>query len=152
MGIRGKLVVLTAVMVAAMVALAGFTTYVAGRFGHIADNLYDNAFVGVHYAHKVEVGFVRLEHTHRGAGALGLDAAERAELQTILDDLDVAIERAPTQREKKLAIAVRGELAALGVSPRWDAQAVGQVDTALAKLVQRFADRALDFRTSADDL
>jgi signal transduction histidine kinase/ActR/RegA family two-component response regulator len=151
MGIRGKLVVLTAVMVAAMVALAGFTTYVAGSFGHIADNLYDNAFVGVHYAHKVEVGFVRLEAAHRPAGARALDAAERAELRTI-DDLDVAIERAPTPREKKLAIAVRGQLAALGAAPRWDPQAAGQVDTALTKLVQRFADRALDFRASADDL
>jgi signal transduction histidine kinase len=150
MAIRGKLIALTAVMVAAMIALAGFTTYVAGRFGHIADNLYDNAFIGVHYAHKVEVGFVRLETAHRASGAL--DAAERGELQAILDDLDVAIERAPTLREKKLAIALRGQLAALGASPNWDSQAVARVDSALTKLVQRFADRALDFRSSADDL
>jgi two-component system, sensor histidine kinase len=152
MAIRGKLIVLTAIMMAAMAALAGFTTFVDARFGHIADNLYDNAFVGVHYASKVEVGFVRLKETHRRGGLGTLSAEERADLQTILDDLDVAIERAPTPREKQLAIALRRRLAALAASSRWEPQAADQIDSSLTKLVQRFADRALDFRTSADDL
>jgi signal transduction histidine kinase len=152
MAIRGKLIVLTAIMTGAMVALAGFTAFVEGRFGHIADNLYDNAFVGVHYASKVEVGFVRLKETHRRGGLGTLSAAERADLQTILDDLDVAIERAPTPREKQLAITLRQRLVAFAALPRWELQTADQIDTSLTKLVQRFADRALDFRTSADDL
>jgi len=152
MAIRGKLIVLTAIMMAAMVALAAFTAFVEGRFGHIADNLYDNAFVGVHYASKVEVGFVRLKETHRRGGLGTLSAEERADLQTILDDLNVAIERAPTPREKQLAVTLRQQLVALAASSHWEPQAADQIDSSLTKLVQRFADRALDFRTSADDL
>jgi signal transduction histidine kinase len=106
----------------------------------------------VHYAHKVEVGFVRLEDAHRRSHLSTLSTAERTELQTILDDLDVAIERAPTSRERQLAITLRQRLSALAASSRWEPQAVDQIDTALTKLVQRFADRALDFRGSADDL
>ena len=58
MSIRYKLIVLTSVMIAAMIAIATLATIMTNRFASIADSLYDRAFIGVHYAHKVEVGFV----------------------------------------------------------------------------------------------
>src|SRR5471032_792775 len=117
MSIRSKLIALIVVMIMAMITLAGFTTVMANRFAHIADNLYDNAFVGVHYANKVEVGFVRMEQAHRIAGPRSSD---KAEIETVLDNLDVAIERAPSAREKQLAVAVRAQIVALGQAPTWD--------------------------------
>ncbi len=152
MSIRYKLIALTALMITAMIALAGVATFTIGRFGQIADSLYDNAFVGVHYAHKVDVGFVRLEDSQRAAPSGKLGASQKDSLQKIVDDLDVAIERAPTPREKQLALALRTQIVALADAPTWDAGKADQIDGALRKLVQRFADRALDFRTSADDL
>jgi signal transduction histidine kinase/ActR/RegA family two-component response regulator len=152
MSIRSKLIVLTTVMVSAMIALAAFVTVMTNRFTQIADNLYDNAFVGVHYAHKVEVGFVRFEEAHRDLKGPYATPTDRAQLQSILDDLDVAIERAPTRRDKNLAVGVRTQITALAATGRVDSRQLQATDVALTKLVQRFADRALDFRTSADDL
>src|ERR1700721_1166130 len=100
MSIRYRLVILTVVMIAAMIALAGFTTLTTERFTGIADNLYDNAFIGVHYAHKAEVGFVRFENSHRAVRPPYRSLEDRDAIQTILNNLDVAIERAPTEREK----------------------------------------------------
>jgi signal transduction histidine kinase len=152
MSIRLKLTVLIALMISATIALAAFATLMSSRFGQIADNLYDNAFVGVHYAHKVEVGFVRLEDAHRDLGAPYTSEADRAEIRSILDDLDVAIERAPTERERSLAKTVRLRIAALPSITTPGPQDVAGIDHALTRLVQRFADRALDFRTAADDV
>ena|GEM_PF-1534976 len=152
MSIRYKLIALITLMIAAMIVLAGVATFTIGRFGQIADSLYDNAFVGVHYAHKVDVGFVRLEDSRRAAPSGALGVVEKDNLQNILGDLDVAIERAPTPREKQLAIAVRAQIVTLANAPAWDPREADEIDATLSKIVQRFADRALDFRTSVDDL
>ncbi|HEY3889003.1 MAG TPA: ATP-binding protein [Caulobacteraceae bacterium] len=152
MSIRYKLIVLTAVMIAAMIAIATFAAIMTNRFGSIADSLYDRAFVGVHYAHKVEVGFVRFESAHATVKPPYTSAGDRAAIQKILDDLDVAIERAPTFREKELAITARGQIAALSDPMRGAREDPQTIDRTLTKVVQRFADAALDLRTSADDL
>src|SRR5580692_6717346 len=138
-------------MIAAMIALAGFTTLTTERFTGIADNLYDNAFIGVHYAHKAEVGFVRFEDSHLTVQPPYRSDGDRDAIQQILNDLDVAIERAPTAREKQLAVSVRAQVSGL-TDGSHGARDVKAIDHAVTRLVQRFADRALDLRTSADDL
>lgn len=140
-------------MIAALIAIAGVTTLMTGQFGQIADNFYDHAFVGVHYARKAEAGFIRFERAHRGSAPPYRTEADRDAIDTILDDLDVAIERAPTPREKQLAVTVRSQIAAIVDGRHAPSQDdLNTIDHTLTKLVQRFADRALDLRTSADDL
>ncbi len=146
------MLLVTAAICAVVLALAGATAVLAGQFGAIADNLYDNAFVGVHYAHKVEAGFLRLQE-HRGVvGVMPVTNDEKANLAVIIDDLDVAIERAPTVRERALAQAARADLLALATGSKWEPQRARAIDESLSRLVQRFADRALDFRSSADEV
>src|SRR3954451_1701542 len=113
MSLQYKIVSLTGAILAAMLVLAGAVGLAQDRFGRIADNLYDNAFVGVHYAHKVEVGFVRFEQAHQDKAPPYLAGADSRPIQRILDDLDVATERAPSPRERKLATDVRVQIAAL---------------------------------------
>jgi signal transduction histidine kinase len=150
--IRYKLIVLTSVMIAAMVAIATFAIIMTNRFATIADNLYDRGFVGVHYAHKVEVGFIRFESDHAAVRPPYTSEGDRAALQTILNDLDVAIDRAPTARDKQRAVTARGQIAALTDPAQGGRQDLKAIDRSLTKVVQRFADSALDLRTSADDL
>ena len=153
MSIRYKLFLMTGVMIAALIAIGCVTMLMTGQLGQIADNLYDRAFVGVHYAHKVEAGFIRFESAHQGVAPPYRTDADREAIDTILDDLEVAIERAPTPHEQQLAISVRSQIAGLE-DPRRPASQddLSAIDHSLTKLVQRFADRALDLRTSADDL
>jgi signal transduction histidine kinase/ActR/RegA family two-component response regulator len=150
--IRYKLIVLTSVMIAAMIAIATLATIMTNRFATIADSLYDRAFIGVHYAHKVEVGFVRFESSHAAVRPPYTSEGDRAALQTILNDLDVAIDRAPTARDRQRAVTARGQIAALTDPARGGQQDLKTIDRTLTKVVQRFADSALDLRTSADDL
>ena len=154
MTLQLKIITLTGVVLAAMLLLAAGVLLTADRFGEIADNLYDNAFVGVHYAHKVEVGFVRFESAHPAGRTMTWTASDTQALGAMLDNLDIAIERAPSERERLLAQKVRRQLAPLLDK---QVQARGRpdletIDHALTRLVQKFADRALDLRTDADDL
>src|ERR1700722_13561894 len=139
-------------MIAAMIAIATLATIMTNRFATIADSLYDRAFIGVHYAHKVEVGFVRFEGDHAAVRPPYTSQGDRAALQTILNDLDVAIDRAPTARDRQRAVTVRGQIAALTDPAQAAPQDLEAIDRTLTKVVQRFADSALDLRTSADDL
>src|SRR3954452_23835283 len=113
MSLQYKIVSLTGAILAAMLVLAGAVGLAQDRFGRIADNLYDNAFVGVHYAHKVEVGFVRFEAAHQGRTGGRWTEADVKAMQPLLDDLDVAIERAPSPRERVLAQQLRVRISAL---------------------------------------
>ena len=154
MTLQLKIITLTGVVLTAMLVLAAGVLLTADRFGEIADNLYDNAFVGVHYAHKVEVGFVRFESAHPAGRMMTWTASDTQALGAMLDNLDIAIERAPSDRERVLAQKVRRQLAPLLDK---QVQARGRpdletIDHALTRLVQKFADRALDLRTDADDL
>jgi signal transduction histidine kinase/ActR/RegA family two-component response regulator len=150
--IRYKLIVLTSVMIAAMIAIATLATIMTNRFATIADSLYDRAFIGVHYAHKVEVGFARFESDHAAVRPPYTSEGDRAALQTILNDLDVAIDRAPTARDRQRAVTAREQIAALTDPARGARQDLKTIDRTLTKVVQRFADSALDLRTAADDL
>jgi signal transduction histidine kinase/CheY-like chemotaxis protein len=152
MSIRYKIIAFTAIAIAAMIVSAIFTTVFTINIAHIGDNLYDNAFVGVHYSHKAEVGFVRFEAAHRAISPPFLSNADKTDIQPILDDLDVAAERAPSARERRLAAAVRAQIAGLVEEPRERSPApdLASVDRALTKLVQGFADSALDYRTASD--
>jgi hypothetical protein len=154
MTLQHKIIGLTGTVLLSMLALAAAVFLAADRFGLIADNLYDNAFVGVHYAHKVETDFVRFESAHPSDRPMVWTAADERAIAAMIDNLDIAIERAPSPRERQLAVTVRATLSPLLEK---SVQASGrpnlpEIDKALKRLVQRFADRALDLRTDADDL
>jgi len=154
MSIRTKIIAFTAVTIDAMIASAIFTTVFTANIARIGDNLYDNAFIGVHYSHKAEVSFVRFEAAHRAVAPPYLSNADKTDIQPIVDDLDVAAERAPSARERRLAAAVRAQIAGLVEEPRERGPTpdLASVDRALTKLVQSLADSALDYRTTSDSV
>ena len=64
----------------------------------------------------------------------------------ILNDLDVAIDRAPTARDRQRAVTARGQIAALTDPARGAPQDLKAIDRTLTKVVQRFADCSAHFR------
>src|SRR3569623_2483535 len=119
MSLQAKIIALTGAILTAMLVRAVAMLLTAGRFSRIADNLYDNAFVGVHYAHKVEVGFVRFESAHPLGRPMTWTPDDAKAVEGMLDNLDIAIERAPSQHERQLALKVRAQIAPLrdGAAP-----------------------------------
>ena len=76
-----------------------------------AMNVYDTAFISTNYIHLAQMAFQHYVDER-------LNAAPRAELQetlgNVLDNLDVAIERADSTHSRDMANAVRRAIAALG--------------------------------------
>ena len=54
MKLSQKIIGISAVMLTSISALAGVAIWLNATLGHDALDLYDKAFVGVHYAHKVQ--------------------------------------------------------------------------------------------------
>ena len=120
----------------------------AQQLGQQATSLYDNAFVGVHYAHKVQTAFVRLEAKITSTSTL--TSEDESALASVLNDLDVVIERASNDRERAMATAVRNDLQALG-KPNTQHSSLGVISKQLKRLVQRFVDDAFERRNQSED-
>jgi len=151
--IRKKVIFSSAAILLGVLVFSGSVLVVASDLGEVALNLYDKAFIAVHYSHKVQTAFVRLEGRHVETD-LPLHADEDKDaLTAILADLDVARDRSTTPKQRLAIGVVQKELEALQ-SP--DAAASGvtlqSVDKHLKRLTQRFADDALERRNSAEEL
>lgn len=159
MPIRLQLFLASLAYVALMMGIAWFSHVQLERSANaivslakVAVDIYDKAFVSVNYAHKVQTEFVRYEAAHEGANASFSDGASRAEVQKVLDNLDVTIEHAMTDKDRDSAREVRVSIAALlslpATAPRPDLKAI---DEKLDKLISRFGSSSFTYRSNADD-
>src|ERR1700691_2671513 len=109
--------------------------YHDAKLSELTMDTYDKALIGVKYAQKVQIDFTRLKASDNHA--ILLTAYGNAQLQTLLEDLDIAIERAISAKGKAAAIAVRTQLGDLpeqvsqGHLGVWD-----EIDANLDHLVQ----------------
>ena len=65
--IQTKILIASAALMACMMAFSVTVVVLGSELGKIALDLYDKSFVSVHYAHKVQTAFVRLEALHTDA-------------------------------------------------------------------------------------
>ena len=154
MSLRLFIIWLGAAIVATFVALTAYAIVMMTSVGQMAGDLYDNTFVGMHYAHKAEADFLRFAADHRQARPPYLAAEDRHDIDEVLTNLDVALDRTTTPREKALGLTVRAQIAALDDPKAAPGRAsdLTAIDKAMTRLVQHFADRALDMRAAADDM
>ena len=134
-------------------AVGGLAQQQAAQMGRLAIGIYDHAFMGMSYVDQAQEEFLRLAASHRGTGATLVDEAGRAALQKVLDRLDIAIERAATDRTRTAGRQTRSLLVALGDASSGDfVQRVAQVDRSITLLVKKFAGDGLDARDDAETL
>ena len=149
MSLNKKILGISVVMVCAILALAGVSAYLNQQLGKQALDLYDKAFVGVHYAHKVQTAFTKLQGTSPATPLTSDD--DIATVNSMLNDMDVVIERSTNDKEKELATAARADLDSL-----IDAQYKGErpelpaIAKKIKRTVQRYADDAFERRNTAD--
>ena len=119
----------------------------------LAKNIYDNAFMGVNFARKCQIDWLKFQnaHMHDAKGVMGDEAT--ANLEKLMDDADVAIERSISEKAKNIGKDVRGKVAALHDHPETvDEAAMQDIDRGLAKLSERFANDASNYRDHVDDI
>lgn len=120
------------------------------RLANITLNLYDRGFVPVHYAHKVQTAFEKLAGHHTDADLPLASEDDVAAVNAMLNDLDVISDHVRTDKEHAAQVAARSDVAKLVDANAADRPGLSTVAKHLKRLTQRFADDALDLRTSAD--
>jgi signal transduction histidine kinase len=151
MSIRLKVLFACLGFLAISVSAGMFERYQDAKLGALTMDVYDKALIGVKYAQKVQIDFTRLKAS--GNHTILLTAYENAQLQALLEDLDIAIDRAISAKGKAAAIAVRAKLSDLPeqVSQRnlgvWE-----EIDSDLDHLVQQYTADGFTYRIRAEDL
>lgn len=137
--------------VAIIGVLGGLAQLQVARMGRLAVGIYDHAFMGMSYVDQTQEEFLRVVAHRRAADATLGDVAGRADLQKVLDRLDVALERANSERTRAAGRQARALVAALpDASPAELAQLIAQADSAITKVVKRFAADGLETRDGAE--
>jgi diguanylate cyclase (GGDEF)-like protein len=120
--------------------LGGCAQIAERRLGRLALDIYDNAFMAVSYLRAAQLGFATL------ASLPVRRAPTAAESQDLLDDLDIAVQRAMSPRGREqaamLRLAVAGVLPKLATAPA-EAKAV---EAGFDRLVETFADDGFRYR------
>lgn len=154
MSIRLKLLLAALAYLSITVAVGLFTRQQEHELSDLAISIYDNVVKGVDYTHKTQTGFVRFAAVHKGPTAPPMDDEAKAQLGTVIDNLDVAIEGAMTEKTRDKAKAVRARISELHDLPTGAAIKVDldELDKDIGKLVGKYNDDGLTYRVRADDL
>ena len=150
MSVQTKILAACLGFVALIAMVGGLAQQQAAEMGRLAIGIYDHAFMGMSYVDQTQQAFLRLEAIQRGTSTTLSDSAD---LRKVLELLDVATDRAASDRTREAGKQTRAMLAALADVPAAElTDHMTQADRALAKLVKKFAADGLETRDNADDL
>jgi methyl-accepting chemotaxis protein len=150
MSVKSRILAACLVFVAIICMVGGLAQQQAGEMGRLAIGIYDHAFMGMSYVDQAQNAFLRLQDAHREAGAT---LSGDADLAKVLQLLDVALERAASDRTRDAGRQTRSSLSLLASAPASElAEQMTQADRALTKLVKRFAADGLATRDDAEAL
>src|SRR6185312_9279375 len=119
MSIRLKILLGCLAMLALTVGLGVYERQQAHGLGRLAIGVYEQSLMSISYARSAQAGFLRLDAAGAAAGKVS-----PGKLKDVLEDLDVAIERASSASARELGTQLRARLADL----RDSAQAADAAD------------------------
>lgn len=128
--------------------MGSFADRTQSRLGTLAISIYDGAYVGMSSIARAQNQFLRFAAARLGVAGQPFDAEDRKRLQAVLNNLDIAIDRAMSDKARALSQAARARVA--DVTAGTDPAALADIDAELAKTVPRYDMDALDARDSAD--
>jgi hypothetical protein len=97
MSVYTKILVACLGFVAIIAGVGGMAQQQAARMGRLAIGIYDHAFMGMSYVDQAQEEFLRLQSSVRDDGA---SLAANPALNKVLSVLDVALERAASDRTR----------------------------------------------------
>jgi methyl-accepting chemotaxis protein len=134
--------------VSIIIVLGLLTLRQAAEMGRLAISIYDHSFNGMAYVEQAEEEFLRFT-AHQKDG----DAIAPTAVQKVIDRVEVAVERATTDRTKASGAQALAALTALRDAPATDAaKRLATADTAITRLVKRFSADGLEARDTAEEI
>lgn len=148
MSIRSKILAGFLALTTLTGLLGGFAQVAERELGTLALRIYDDAFMAVSYLRSAQVEFAGLAANPRGTPPEA-DAA-----RAVLDDLDVAQERAMSPAGRAQVEALRGHVAAVlarSEAPPTAAE-VAAVQAEFERVAETFADDGFHYRRSVGEM
>ena len=151
MSIRLKLLIAAFVYLAITIGVGFYARDQEQELSGLAIEMYDSVVKGIDYAHKTQSEFVRFVSHYKERPAI--DDDEKAELAKILDNMDVAVQGAMTDKIRDQAKAIRAQIAVLHDLPLGApiTTDLTEIDKGLSKLVEKYINHGLNFRISAEE-
>ena len=150
MSVKLKILAACLGFVAIIATVGGLAQQQAAQMGRLAISIYDHAFMGVSYVDQAQGAFLRLEATHRDLADAPLTPDD---VGKVLELLDVALDRAASERTRDAGKQTRGLIASLPDVPASAlAERITETDRSLSKLVKKFAADGLQTRDDAEEL
>ena len=142
MSIRLKIMACCLGMLLVTICLGLYERTQARAFGEIAIRVYDRSLMSISYARNANLGFTRFTAvTHNPK-----------DLNNVLSDLDVAIERATTPETLAATKALRGKLVALQTAEGGNTAAIGAIETDFDNLVEMVTADGFAERNNVDTM
>jgi hypothetical protein len=112
-----KLLLASIAFLSISAAVGFFASHQEAELSALAISLYDNTVKNVDFSHRAKEGFSNFVHTHTGHVAVPIDDNSKTELNEILNNLDVTIEGAQTDKTRDKAKEIRFQIATLQELP-----------------------------------
>ena len=152
MSVRLKLLALCISLVLVTIVVGGVGWVGSQQMADLALNMYDKTFTASYYAGQSQSDFLHVMAAYRASETAFDDPANQKRLKQASDKLDVAAERAATDKTKALIGTIRGEIAHLSSATSADERnkLIATIDADLTKLLSVTFQDAVEFRTQAD--
>ena len=151
MSVRQQILVACLGFVAIVVTLGGLAQQHATRMAALAVGIYDNSFIGMSYVAQVREAFVHLAEESPSEGAPSSHPPRRVDVERVVVRLDVAVERAATDRTREAGRHTRALLLQLVDAPAEElAVRMARADQSITDLVKNFSADGLGTRDRAE--
>jgi methyl-accepting chemotaxis protein len=130
------------------------------KLSNLAKDIYDKAFMGVNYARRSQLDWAHFLTFDQGRklATAPLSNGARAQLQKLMDDLEVASQHTITDTSRDVAITTRAKVAdvhqaAVDGSHLPDLEkTLKEIDQNMTNLAENFANDASNYRDHVDDV
>jgi diguanylate cyclase (GGDEF)-like protein/PAS domain S-box-containing protein len=160
MSVRTRILLGCLALTLVTVVLGVYSREADKRLGGLGLRIYDEAFMAVNYMRSAQYGFAELSGRYRQRQSKG-EATDPADLATavdaVLEDLDVARDRAMSDQGRNAAESLRGELTAFksllasNDLTRFE-QAIDRIEHSFTVLSERYAADGFRFRRQVEAL
>lgn len=160
MSVRTRILLGCLALTLVTVLLGVYSREADKRLGGLGLRIYDEAFMAVNYMRAAQYGFAELSGRYRQRQSKG-EATDPADLATavdaVLEDLDVARDRAMSDQGRAAAESLRGELTAFksllasNDLNRFE-QAIDRIEHSFTVLSERYAADGFRFRRQVEAL
>src|SRR5271165_1376777 len=110
MTIRLKILLTCFLFALVVIGFGLFSRQQVTKMGDLGISIYDRVVMSIDYARKSQVDWVRFTASHPAGTAAKMTGDDRANLDALLTDLDVTIDRGITEKSKAIGTSLRGQV------------------------------------------